>query len=101
MWRAFAELLLYLLFFIAAVAVIVFLLRGPMRKYKKIDLLIFKKIEPLHTPANNRLMMGLTFLGKHHFLVPANLILIALFLVFGRHYWFAFRVFGMAISSLA
>ncbi len=100
LWQAAGEVLLYLLFFAAVVSVIVFILRGPMRQYKPVDLLIFKKLEGLHTDNNNRLALAVTYLGKHQFLIPANLLLIAAFLLFGWHYWYAFRMFVMSLSSL-
>lgn len=45
-------------------------------------------------------MLAITWLAKHNFLIPANLVLIALFLLFGRHNWYAFRVLVMSLSSL-
>ena len=41
-----AETLFSLLLFAAAIAILVFLVRKPMRKYKPIDLAIFEKIKP-------------------------------------------------------
>lgn len=99
LWWAAGETGLYLLGFFVIVSLVVFLLRGPMRQYKYLDLLFFKKIARWHTPANNRLMLALTFLGKHTFLIPFNLVLIAVLLV-RRQPWYAFRLAVISISSL-
>ena len=46
-------------------------------------------------------MLFITFLGKHQFLIPANLILIFYFLLVKRQNWFSIRVITIAMSSLA
>ena len=95
-----AETILSLLVFAAAIAIIVFLLRKPMRKYKPIDLVIFDRIQPYTSPDKNKLMLFITFLGTHSFLIPANLLLIFYFL-FARHQnWFSIRIVTIALSSL-
>jgi undecaprenyl-diphosphatase len=99
LWAA-AEVLLYLLIFVAIVSAIVFLLRGPMRKYKSLDIAVFKKLELAHSERNSRIMMAFTFIGKHQFLIPANLLLIIIFLL-QKNYDYAYRVLVMAISSLS
>jgi undecaprenyl-diphosphatase len=50
---------------------------------------------------NNRLMLFFTFLGRHEFLIPANLILIAYFLFLKKHKWYSIKVPAIALSSLA
>jgi len=101
LWLAAGEVLLYLLMFAGFVSIIIFLLRGPMRKYKTADILVFKKLERWNSERNNRIMLAITFLGKHQFLVPANLILMAAMLIFGWHYWWAFRILIVSLSSLS
>jgi membrane-associated phospholipid phosphatase len=100
LWWVTVDVLFHLLLFVAIVSVIVFILRRPMRQYKPADMRIFKKVQVMRTARNNRLMMAITFLGKHQFLIPANLLLIAIFLLFGKHHWYAFRVLVMSLSSL-
>ena len=95
------EVLLTLATFSAIVALIVFLIRKPIRKHKPIDMLIFDKIQPGVNAINNKIMLFVTFLGKHQFLIPANLILIFYFLLVKRQTWFSIRVITIAISSLA
>ena len=94
------EVLLTLATFSAIVALIVFLIRKPIRKHKPIDMLIFDKIQPGVNAINNKIMLFITFLGKHQFLIPANLILIFYFLLVKKQTWFSIRVITIAISSL-
>jgi undecaprenyl-diphosphatase len=95
-----AEVLLTLASFSAIIALIIFSIRKPIRKLKPIDMLIFDKIKPGINTINNKIMLFITFLGKHQFLIPANLILIFYFLVLKRQTWFSIRVITIAISSL-
>ena len=94
------EILLSLVLFSAAIGLLVFLIRKRMRKYKPADLAIFKRIEPWVSPQKNRIMLFITFLGKHHFLIPANLLLIFYFLFLSHQTWFSIRVIAIALSSL-
>jgi undecaprenyl-diphosphatase len=50
---------------------------------------------------NNQVMLFFTYLGRHEFLIPANLILIAYFLFFKKHSWYSIKVPAIALSSLA
>ena len=95
-----AETLLSLALFAAVIAVLVFLIRKPIRKYKPIDLAVFERIKPSVSQAKNRIMLFITFLGKHQFLVPANLLLIFYFLVIRNQNWFSIRILTIALSSL-
>ena len=94
------EVLLTLAVFSAIIALIVFSIRKPIRKHKPIDMLIFEKITPAVNSINNKIMLFITFLGKHQFLIPANLVLIFYFLIVTRQTWFSIRVITIAISSL-
>ena len=94
------EVLLTLSVFSAIIALIVFSIRKPVKKHKPIDMLIFDKIKPRVNTINNKIMLFITFLGKHQFLIPANLILIFYFLLVKRQTWFSIRVITIAISSL-
>jgi undecaprenyl-diphosphatase len=94
------EVLLTLSVFSAIIALIVFSIRKPIQKHKPIDMLIFDKIKPRVSTMNSKIMLFITFLGKHQFLIPANLILIFYFLLVKRQTWFSIRVITIAISSL-
>lgn len=95
-----AEVLLTLAAFSAIIAVIVFAIRTPIRKHKPIDLAIFENLKPTVNSINNNIMLFITFLGKHQFLIPANLILIFYFLFVTKQNWFSIRVITISISSL-
>lgn len=94
------EVLLTLATFSAIIALIVFSIRKPIRKHKPIDMMIFDRIKPRVNTINNKIMLFITFLGKHQFLIPANLILIFFFIVVKKQTWFSIRVITIAISSL-
>ncbi|MEP6676667.1 MAG: phosphatase PAP2 family protein [Ferruginibacter sp.] len=99
-WYIVTEIVLSLLLFVLITSAVVFLLRGYLRKYKPADLRIFTSLQALHSPGNNRIMLGITFLGKHQFLIPANLLLIALFFFLGHQHWYALNVLLVSLSSL-
>jgi undecaprenyl-diphosphatase len=100
-WYGVFSIVCYLLIFIAIVVIIVLLLRGPLRKHKQYDLKVFQQLQPLHTPANNRIMQAITFLGTHQFLIPVNLLLIGSFFFLSRHHhWYAFDILVLSLSSL-
>ena len=94
------EVLLTLATFSAIIALIVFSIRKPIRRHKPIDMMIFDKIKPVVNTVNSRIMLFITFLGKHQFLIPANLFLIIYFIVVKKQNWFSIRVITIAISSL-
>jgi membrane-associated phospholipid phosphatase len=95
-----AVLLLSLLLLAASIAVLVFLARKPLRKYKPVDLAIFDRLQAFTNPGRNRFILFITFLGNHKFLVPANLTLIAYFLFIEKRSWSSIRVAAIALSSL-
>lgn len=80
---------------------IVFLIRKPMRRYKPLDLAVFERLQGLPSEKRNRLMLAITYLGKHQFLVPAHLLLIAYFLWIAHESWLSVRVLSTGLSSLA
>jgi membrane-associated phospholipid phosphatase len=95
-----AEVLLTLATFSAIIALVVFAIRKPIRRHKGADMMIFDKIKPGVNSVNNKIMLFITFLGKHQFLIPANLILIFYFLFVTKQNWFSIRVITISISSL-
>ena len=96
-----AETLLSLLLFAAVIAILVFLIRQPIRKYKPVDMAIFDRLQPWTSPDKNKLMLFITFLGTHKFLIPGNLLLIFYFIFLRHQNWFSIRVATIALSSLA
>ena len=86
--------------FTGALAGLIFLIRPGMRRHKKADLKIFDMIKTRTNERNTQIMSTITFLGKHQFLIPANLSLIFYFLFIQKHTWFSIRIVAIALSSL-
>lgn len=95
-----ALMLLTMLLVAMFITVLVFLVRPYMRKHKKTDLAVFDWLEGHTRPWRNRFMLFITFLGKHSFLIPANLILLLYFLFISKYSWFSVRIAAIALSSL-
>ena len=94
------HIIVSLAIFTAAVAALVFTLRRPMRRYKPLDLAVFERMQAWPNPRRNKLMLAITFLGTHRFLIPANLLLIFYFLWVARQTWLSIRVLAISLSSL-
>jgi membrane-associated phospholipid phosphatase len=95
-----SEMLATMVLFTGAVAGFFLVTRKRWRRYKKWDLDSFDRIQHLVTPQNNKLMLFITKLGKHQFLIPANLSLLGWYLFFQKRTWFSIRVVSIALSSL-
>lgn len=93
------NILVSLLLFAACIFILVLLTRKKWRKYKPIDMGVFEKLQTHVTPQRNHIMLFITFLGNHLFLIPANLFLISYFL-FIHYSWISIRVVAVALSSL-
>jgi undecaprenyl-diphosphatase len=89
-----------LILFAGVIAALVFTVRKPMRRYKPMDLAVLARVQGMVNHQTTRLMLFITFLGKHQFLIPANLLLILYFLFIARQTWFSIRVAAIALSSL-
>jgi undecaprenyl-diphosphatase len=95
------EMLASLVMFSGAFVGLVFLIRPGMRKHKKLDLAIMDRIGPPVNEKNTHLMRRITFFGTHRFFIPANLWLIAYFMLVRRKSWYSIRIASVALSSLA
>lgn len=60
----------------------------------------FRFLSRFVSERNNDIMLLITYLGTHYFLIPANLILIIYFLVIKPHKWYSIKVPAIAISSV-
>ena len=88
------------LVFSLIVAAVIFIVRVPLRNYKTADLSVLKQMGKWRHPVISAWMKQITFLGKHQFLIPANLVLILILqFLFHESIW-AFTYFSMAVSSL-
>jgi membrane-associated phospholipid phosphatase len=95
-----AEMLGTMAVFTCALAGLVYWLRPAMRRHKKIDLEIFDFVKAYTNERNTRIMSTATILGKHQFMIPANLSLIGYFLFMRKRTWFSIRIAAIALSSL-
>ena len=67
---------------------------------EEMDEKVFGFLEPFINETNTAVMNFITFFGKHEFLIPANLCLIAYFLFLKKHRWYSIKIPAIAISSL-
>lgn len=104
-WKGFLLVLMVTIFSLlilaAALAILVFFIRSSMRKYKYVDLAVFEWLQSHSNAFRNRVILLITFLGSHQFLIPANLALLGYFLFIRKYSWFSIRVATIALSSLA
>lgn len=84
-----------------AVALFVYMVRRVfILQNNGFDEKIFKALEPYANSTNNKIMVGITFLGRHEFLIPANIALIFWFLLVRKRKWYSIRIPAVALSSL-
>jgi membrane-associated phospholipid phosphatase len=69
-----------------------------IQKNSSFDNAIFKVVSPYESPLLTKIVVFISFLGKHTFLIPANLLLIFYFL-YKKRKELAYRLFAIAISS--
>jgi len=87
------------LFFISLVTFVYIVRRVFLLKNEELDNRIFQALHPHINQANTTVMNFITFFGKHEFLIPANLALIAYYLFLKKHKWYSIKVPAIAISS--
>src|SRR5215208_1613461 len=96
-----AEMTIVLCLFVLALAAFVYITRRIFILNKtKLDDSVFAFLKNHVSERNNDIMQFFTFLGKHEFLIPANLLLIAYFLFIKKHKWYSIKVPAIALSSL-
>jgi undecaprenyl-diphosphatase len=104
-WAGFAllsvEMLAVMAVFIASLwGFIVMTRRVFYLKNEEMDDKVFKFLSPHVNDTNTAIMNFITFFGKHEFLIPANLCLIAYYLFLRKHKWYSIKIPAIAISSL-
>jgi undecaprenyl-diphosphatase len=87
-------------FFGSLLAVIFIARRIFLRENEEMDNQVFAFLKPYINDTNTAIMNFITFFGKHEFLIPANLLLIAYYLFFNKHKWYSIKVPAIAVSSL-
>ena len=64
------------------------------------DRKVFEVVKPYINDTNTSIMNFITFFGKHEFLIPANLLLIAYYAFVRKNKWYSIKIPAIAISSL-
>ena len=105
-WAAVAllslEMFIVLVLFMSSFLLFVYMIRRVFYLRNNLfDEKVFAYLDNHVSPENNSIMLFFTFLGKHEFLIPANLLLIAYFLFIKKHRWYSIKVPAIALSSLA
>ena len=105
-WAALAllsiEMIIVLVLFLGALFLFVNMIRRVfVLENNRFDDKVFTYLQTHVSDENNQVMLFFTFLGKHEFLIPANLVLIAYFLFVKKHRWYSIKVPAIALSSLA
>ena len=96
------EMIIVLVLFLGALLLFVNMIRRVfVLQNNRFDDKVFSYLQTHVSDENNQVMLFFTFLGKHEFLIPANLILIAYFLFIKKHRWYSIKVPAIALSSLA
>ncbi len=104
-WAALAllslELIIVLgLFFSALFGFILLARRIFLHRKEEFDFKVFEWLAQYVSESNTRAMQVFSFFGDHTFLIPANLLLIAWFLIVKRHRWYSIKIPVVAISSV-
>lgn len=94
------EMIIVVSLFVVALSAFLFVARRVfVLRSTEFDFQVFGFLENYVSDRNSAIMNAFTFLGKHDFLIPANLVLIAFFL-FRKHKWYSIKVPAIALSSL-
>jgi undecaprenyl-diphosphatase len=87
-------------FFLSLIAFIFITRRIFLLRNEELDNKVFDFLRPYINDTNTGIMNFITFFGKHEFLIPANLLLIAYYLFLKKHKWYSIKIPAIAISSL-
>jgi undecaprenyl-diphosphatase len=95
-----AEMLIITGVFFLSLMVFIFIIRRVfLLRNEDLDNKVFDVVKPYINDTNTSIMNFITFFGKHEFLIPANLLLIAYYLLKKRK-WYSIKIPTIAISSL-
>lgn len=96
-----AEMAVITVVFFVSLLVLIFITRRIfLLRNEDLDNKVFDIIKPYINDTNTSIMNFITFFGKHEFLIPANLLLIAWYLFFKKHRWYSIKIPAIGISSL-
>jgi undecaprenyl-diphosphatase len=97
-----AELIIVIVAFLFSIVLFSFLVKQIfIDKQEQFDHNVFQWLATHVNPFNTAFMQGITFLGTHIFLIPANILLTGYFLFIRRHKWYSIKVAAIALSSTA
>ncbi|HVG41780.1 MAG TPA: phosphatase PAP2 family protein [Chitinophagaceae bacterium] len=88
------------IFFLSLMAFIFITRRVFLLHNEDFDNKVFDIIKPYINNTNTSIMNFITFFGKHEFLIPANLLIIAYYVFYKKNKWYSIKVPTIAISSL-
>jgi membrane-associated phospholipid phosphatase len=95
------ELLVAIAIFLVALIAFIQVARMVFLQNKEaIDLRAFDFLSGFVNDFNSDVMEFFTFLGTHHFLIPANFVLIGYFLFIRRHRWYSIKIPVVSLSSV-
>jgi membrane-associated phospholipid phosphatase len=95
------ELLIVWALFLASFLVFIFVIfRIFYFKKENFDFAVFSSLESVVSDGMSDFMLGITFLGTHTFLIPANLVLIAYFLFIKKHRWYSIKIPVVALGGV-
>ncbi len=95
------ELLVILILFLICILIFaVTAYRIFLLKKDDIDTSVFYFLKAHVSDRHTEVMEVITFLGNHHFLIPANLVLIAFFLFIRKHKWYSIKIPVVAIGGV-
>ncbi len=89
------------LFIVAVVAFFAFVYLIFNHQNEKFDFRVFNQLQNIVSPGLTRLMEFITYTGSHHFLIPANLVLIIYFLFIKKHKWYSIKIPVIAIGGVS
>lgn len=93
-------LIIWALFLLSFLAFIFVVFRIFYFKKENFDFAVFDALEKYVSDGMSDFMLGITFLGTHNFLIPANLVLIAYFLFVKRHKWYSIKIPVVALGGV-
>lgn len=97
-----AELIVLLVLFIVALIVFASTTNYVVREHAtRFDAEVFSLIKPYINTGFTKVMVAVSFFGSHLFLLPANILLSAYYLVIRKHRWHFIRVPVIALGSYA
>lgn len=95
------ELLIVIVSFFAALAAFVFITKMVfLEKRESFDVAAFSFLEKYVNSINTGIMQFFSMLGSHYFLIPANLVLVVIFVFLEKYRWYSIKIPAISLSSL-